>query len=55
VFRDKDAPWCPELVVLPAGEFMMGSTEVERQWAVEQGAERQWVASERPQHLVRIA
>ena len=38
VFRDKDAPWCPELVVIPPGEFMMGSTEAERQWAIEQGA-----------------
>jgi formylglycine-generating enzyme required for sulfatase activity len=55
VFRDKDEPWCPELVVIPAGEFMMGSTEAEREWAVAQGAERQWVESERPQHLVRIA
>ena len=41
VFR-KDAPWCPELVVIPPGEFMMGSTEAERQWA-------------KPQHRVSIA
>ena len=39
VFRDVDAPWCPELVVIPPGEFMMGSTEAEREWAVEQGRE----------------
>ena len=25
VFRDLDAPWCPEMVVLPAGSFLMGS------------------------------
>ena len=25
VFRDVDEPWCPEMVVLPAGEFLMGS------------------------------
>lgn len=25
VFRDIDAPWCPELVVIPPGKFMMGS------------------------------
>jgi TIR domain len=36
-FRDVNAPWCPELVVVPAGEFMMGSTEPERRWAVAQG------------------
>jgi formylglycine-generating enzyme required for sulfatase activity len=27
VFRDVDAPWCPELVIVPAGEFMMGSPD----------------------------
>ena len=46
VFRDIDAPWCPELVVIPPGEFMMGSTEAEREWAIEQGAEREWVERE---------
>ena len=40
VFRDIDAPWCPEMVVIPPGEFMMGSAESEK---------------ERPQHVVRIA
>jgi len=29
VFRDLDHPWCPELVVLPQGRFMMGSPEEE--------------------------
>jgi formylglycine-generating enzyme required for sulfatase activity len=29
VFRDIDAPWCPELVVIPPGEFIMGSPEDE--------------------------
>jgi hypothetical protein len=24
-FRDIDAPWCPEMVALPVGEFLMGS------------------------------
>jgi formylglycine-generating enzyme required for sulfatase activity len=32
--------WCPELVVIPPGEFMMGSTEAEK---------------ERPQHQAQIA
>src|SRR5512132_4075115 len=31
VFRDIDAPWCPEMVVLPVGEFLMGSPEDERE------------------------
>ena len=55
VFRDVDAPWCPELVVIPPGEFMMGSTEAEREWAVKQGAAREWVECEKPPHLVHIA
>jgi formylglycine-generating enzyme required for sulfatase activity len=27
VFRDIDAPWCPELVVIQSGKFMMGYEE----------------------------
>jgi formylglycine-generating enzyme required for sulfatase activity len=44
VFRDFDAPWCPEMVVIPTGEFMMGSPEGE------EGREE----AEGPQHLVTI-
>jgi len=29
VFRDIDEPWCPEMVVIPAGEFLMGSPKNE--------------------------
>ena len=29
VFRDLDEPWCPEMVVIPAGEFLMGSSKKE--------------------------
>ena len=54
VFRDIEAPWCTQMVVIPPGEFMMGSTEAERQWAVEEGAKRELVECEKPQHLVRI-
>jgi hypothetical protein len=25
VFRDIDEPWCPEMVVVPRGELLMGS------------------------------
>src|SRR5262249_35776414 len=28
-FRDVDALWCPEMVAVPAGTFMMGSPEAE--------------------------
>jgi len=29
IFRDIDVPWCPELVVVPAGKFMMGEGQHE--------------------------
>jgi len=44
VFRDIDEPWCPEMVVIPAGSFMMGSPETERERRDNEG----------PQHLVTI-
>ncbi len=43
------------MVVVPAGEFMMGSTAFERRRAVDQGAERSRVELEKPQHHVTIA
>ena len=27
IFKDIDAPWCPEMVIIPAGKFLMGSAE----------------------------
>jgi formylglycine-generating enzyme required for sulfatase activity len=54
IFRDIYELWCPDLVVIPPGEFMMGSTEAERQWAVGHGASRDWIHVEKPQHRVRI-
>ena len=42
VFRDLDEPWCPEMVVLPAGRFLMGSPKGEG------------FDTERPQHEVTI-
>ena len=44
---------CPELVVVPAGTFTMGSSEAERDWAVDQGGEYGSVKDERPAHPVR--
>ncbi len=44
VFRDIDAPWCPEMVVIPSGTFLMGSPESE--------IGRQ--SNEGPQHRVAI-
>ena len=30
VFRDINEPWCPEMVALPVGKFLMGSHESEK-------------------------
>jgi formylglycine-generating enzyme required for sulfatase activity len=45
VFRDIDEPWCPEMVVIPAGRFAMGSPPNEEGRIPHEG----------PQHLVTIA
>lgn len=45
VFRDVDAPWCPEMVVIPAGRFLIGSP------AEEEGR----FDNEGPRHFVTIA
>ena len=44
VFRDVDAGWCPEMVVIPRGEFLMGSPENEEGRLDKEG----------PQHRVTI-
>ena len=41
----KDCPECPEMVVVPAGSFMMGSLTYENSWTENEG----------PQHRVTIA
>ena len=38
VFRDIDAPWCPEMVVIPDGRFLMGSPESEEGRRRQRGA-----------------
>lgn len=43
-FHDVDAPWCPEMVALPLGEFLMGSLKDEVGRFSDEG----------PQHRVRI-
>ncbi len=44
VFRDIDEPWCPEMVKIPAGTFLMGSPK----------DEKGRVRNEGPQHEVTI-
>src|SRR6476660_8508341 len=47
VFRD--CPDCPEMVVLPAGSFTMGSSAEEKSWAASHGGSMHAVADEAPQ------
>jgi len=44
IFRDVEAPWCPEMVAIPAGRFAMGSPPDE---------EGRW-DDEGPQHAVSV-
>jgi formylglycine-generating enzyme required for sulfatase activity len=44
----------PELVLLPAGRFQMGSPEHERDIAMAAGSQPGWLARELPQHWVGI-
>src|SRR5438874_11957082 len=50
VFRDCRA--CPEMVVLSAGSFTMGSSAEEKSWAASHGGCKYEVADEAPQHQV---
>jgi len=52
VFRD--CPECPEMVVIPAGSFNMGSPESEKAWASKHGASPESVSDEAPQHGVTL-
>ena len=50
VFRE--CPDCPEMVVIPAGSFIMGSSASEKAWAATHGSDAASVADEAPQHRV---
>jgi formylglycine-generating enzyme required for sulfatase activity len=52
VFRD--CPDCPEMVVIPAGSFAMGSSDAEKSWAANHGGSLKSVADEAPQHVVSV-
>src|SRR6266404_6212646 len=52
VFRD--CPDCPEMVVIPAGNFTMGSSAAEKSWAASQVGSAEGVADESPQHNVSL-
>lgn len=51
-----DCPTCPEMVVIRAGDFSMGSSEDEIIYLAEkEGAEPEWISDETPRHDVHIA
>lgn len=45
---------CPEMVVIPAGSLIMGSSAEEKSWAVSHGGSLEAVADEAPQHHVPL-
>jgi formylglycine-generating enzyme required for sulfatase activity len=51
----KDCPSCPQVIVIPAGSFTMGSSQNEQDWAVEKGRLRKYTDREAPQHSVTLA
>lgn len=50
----RDCPRCPEMVVIPAGHFTMGSSPAEKEWVATHGGNLKSVADESPQHEVSI-
>jgi formylglycine-generating enzyme required for sulfatase activity len=50
----RDCLECPEMVVIPAGHFTMGSSDAEKMWAAAQGGSQGAVSDEAPQHEVTV-
>ncbi len=44
----------PEMVAVPAGEFLMGSTDQQIADAISQGASADWIKNEKPQHKLTL-
>ena len=51
----RDCAGCPEMVVVPSGHFIMGSSAAEKAWAATHGVTMEGVADEAPQHEVSVA
>lgn len=50
----RDCPECPEMITVPAGSFVMGSSRSEKAWAASHGLSSPAVADETPQHRVSL-
>jgi formylglycine-generating enzyme required for sulfatase activity/dienelactone hydrolase len=50
----RDCPDCPEMIVLPAGSFTMGSPPADQAYAVGHGGTQYAVADEAPPHPVAV-
>ncbi|HEV8434233.1 MAG TPA: formylglycine-generating enzyme family protein [Thermoanaerobaculia bacterium] len=50
----RDCSVCPDMVVIPAGTFTMGSPAEEKSWAAAHGGSLASVADEAPQHPVSV-
>jgi formylglycine-generating enzyme required for sulfatase activity/Cdc6-like AAA superfamily ATPase len=48
-------PFLPQVVHIPAGTFLMGSTDEQAQQAVADGLSEDWVSREQPQHSVDLS
>jgi formylglycine-generating enzyme required for sulfatase activity len=45
----------PQMVKIPAGKFLMGSTKEQAEQAIQMGAGKDWVEVEQPQHEVELS
>ncbi|MFZ5912496.1 MAG: SUMF1/EgtB/PvdO family nonheme iron enzyme [Chloroflexota bacterium] len=48
-------PFEPQMVKIPAGTFLMGSTPEQAGRAIKDGADKDWVEREQPQHTVELS
>ena len=53
-FKDCAGLHCPEMVVIPAGSPMMGSSAAEQELAQKAGAKKEWTDPENPRHKVTL-
>ena len=45
----------PQMIRIPAGKFLMGSTKEQAAQAIKDGADKDWVEREQPQHTVELS